>query len=639
MNVNIVRWMAMGLCCSAAAEPLVEYQFENKTLAPHSASSGITATPLEITGTISQSAGRQPQVANGRITLKAADMDTAVLNDDPHGFRFVLKPSDPTQGIEVDDVTLNIARCAGGTWRAMVFADAGQGEVWLNSSAVVIQSEGEFRFASEKPVSSEKGQEVSIRVDFCNARPEGANYGLFLDSISVGGTVGAVAGAVQIPKTAQNVAVAAPDAPNVLFLIADDLATRLGCYGDKAAITPQLDRLASEGVLFERAYAAGTVCTPSRKSFITGLNVKTIGWGNNNFLKDNPDAMTMPRWFREHGYLTAKVGKVQHKDEYEGPKDWDFNLNETEKFPAGNEGKVRNFLESEDGKRLMIADVRRDDQHSIDQGRTEAFERFIENKWDRSKPFFFALGFHSTHQPNEANKRYYEMHSLAKMPLTVAPAGATPMTKPFPEDFKWWSKQFSEDQQRQAIQAYYAAVTMLDDLVGQAVRFLEEQGVADHTIIVFTADQGYNLGYRDVWAKHILYPSVLRVPLIVRYPDMKNRGVRAEGLVELLDIFPTLTDLAGLSTPDGLDGESFVPLMEYPAKAGKPAAYAQGILHNGSGIAVTTKDSTYLEWDNGAFREFYDLSKDPDAWFNRVDNPEFRREVETHQNLLHQYFE
>jgi len=430
-----------------------------------------------------------------------------------------------------------------------------------------------------------------------------------------------------------------PAAPNVLFLIADDLATRLGCYGDKAAVTPMLDKLASEGVLFERAYAAGTVCTPSRKSFLTGRSVKTVGYLNNNYLRNNPDAMTLPRWFRDHGYQTAKVGKVQHTDEYEGPHDWDMNLNQTETFPAGNVGKVRHVLTSLDGKELMTADVRRDDQYSIDQGRAEVFKRFIEKKWDRSKPFFFALGFHSAHQPNEANQRYYELHSLDRMPLTVAPAGATPMMVPLPEDFnKWSSGQFPADLQRRAVQGYYAAVTMLDDLVGQAVRFLEEQGLAGNTIIVFTSDQGYNLGYRNVWAKHIPYPSVLRVPLIVRYPGMPQKGARVQGLVELLDIFPTLTGLAGLPTPDGLDGTSFVSLLENPAGGGKEAVYAQEALRQGNGLVVTTKSGTYMEWDKGAFREFYDLSKDPEAWFNQAANPEYQSRVEAHQRLLKTHF-
>jgi iduronate 2-sulfatase len=189
-----------------------------------------------------------------------------------------------------------------------------------------------------------------------------------------------------------------------------------------------------------------------------------------------------------------------------------------------------------------------------------------------------------------------------------------------------------------ALQGYYAAVSGMDEQVGRSLDFLQREGLADNTIVVFTSDQGYCLGYRDCHAKHIQYPAVLRVPLIVRDPGMPLRGARAQGLVELLDIFPTLTELAGLPMPAGLDGTSFVPLMKDPAKEGKPAAYAQEILHDGRGIAVTTKDATYLEWDNGGIREFYLLGEDPDAWVNRVDNPEFRSAVEMHKKLLHAHF-
>lgn len=426
---------------------------------------------------------------------------------------------------------------------------------------------------------------------------------------------------------------------NVLFLVADDLSDRLGCYGDKAAVTPGLDRLAADGVLFERAYAAGSVCTPSRKSFLTGLGVRTVGWGGNNYLKDNPNTMTLPRWFREHGYQTVKVGKLQHTDEFEGPQCWDVNLNKTERLPEGNIGKVRTELVSEDGKPVATVDVRLDDQHSIDEGRTDAFVNFIKSKRDPSKPFFFALGYHAPHEPHEANKRHYDLHPLEKMMPVVPPAGATPMSKPFPKTFKHWSDQVSDQVLRKALQGYYAAVSGMDEQVGHALDFLESEGLADNTIVVFTSDHGYCLGYRDCHAKHIQYPPVLRVPLIVRYPGMPHRGAKVEGLVELLDIFPTLTELAGLPTPGGLDGTSFVPLMRDPAKEGKPAAYAQEILHNGRGIAVTTKDATYLQWDKGAFREFYLLGEDPDGWINRVDNPELRSAVDRHQELLHSHFQ
>jgi arylsulfatase A-like enzyme len=421
--------------------------------------------------------------------------------------------------------------------------------------------------------------------------------------------------------------------PNVLFIIADDLATRLGCYGDSAAVTPHLDKLASEGVLFERAYAAGTVCTPSRKSFLTGLSVATVGHGNNNYLKDHPEAMTLPRWFREHGYQTAKVGKVQHTDEYEGPLDWDLNLNLTEKFPGGNVGKVRTNLVSKTGQVMGTIDVRQDDQASIDEGRTDVFKKFLGSLRDSSKPFFFALGCHSAHLPHEANLRHYKMHPLERMPLTIAPAGATPMVKP--SDLKIF-QDLQEDTQRQAIQGYYAAVSGLDEQIGRALKFLEEQGLAGNTIVVFASDQGYCLGYRNCWAKHIVYPAVLRVPLIVRYPGMPNAGSRTAGLVELLDIFPSLCELSGLPIPDGLDGTSFVPLVKNPAGEGKVAVYARGILFGEP--VVTTRDWTYMEWDNGALKEFYHISKDTQAWFNLSANPEVQPEMNRHKELLRMEF-
>ena len=425
------------------------------------------------------------------------------------------------------------------------------------------------------------------------------------------------------------------DRPNVLFLIADDLsASRVGAYGDAAAHTPALDRLAEEGVLFERAYAAGTVCTPSRKSFLTGLDVRTVGWGNNNFLADHPETMTLPRWFREHGYQTAKVGKVQHGDQYEGPYDWDLNYNQTYDFPAGNAGKVRTKLVSADGKPVAVVDVRRDDQHSIDEGRTDAMIEFLEEGWDRSKPFFFALGYHAPHEPHEANRRHYEMHPAGDMPLVEEPPDATPMTVPYPPNFRHWSAQVPESVRRQALQGYYAAVTGMDEQVGRALDYLRANGLAEDTIVVFTSDQGYCLGYRDCWAKHLLYPPVLRVPLIVRYPGMPNRGAEAVGVVELLDIFPTLTELAGLPTPSGLHGKSLVPLIRDPGDPGKEAAYAQGILHRGDGTAVTTSDGLYLEWQDSGTREFYDLAVDPSAWVNRADAPAYADEVARHARLL-----
>jgi iduronate 2-sulfatase len=189
------------------------------------------------------------------------------------------------------------------------------------------------------------------------------------------------------------------DSLNVLIIIANDLSLQLSCYDDEFARTPMLDHPAANGVLFERAYAVGTVCTPNRKSLQTGLNVKTVGWGNNNYIKDNPEVMTLPRYFREHGYQTVKIGSVAHTDDYEGLYDWSLNLNKSEVFTPG-EIKYKYSLGSGaiDRKPVMRGSIYPDDQYTLDEVRLEAFERFIRQKWDRSKPFFFAFGFHSLHR-------------------------------------------------------------------------------------------------------------------------------------------------------------------------------------------------------------------------------------------------
>ena len=497
--------------------------------------------------------------------------------------------------------------------------------------------------------------------------------------------------------------------PNVLFIIADDLAARLGCYGDSTAVTPALDQLAAEGVLFERAYAAGTVCTPSRKSFLTGLSVATVGHGNNNFMKDHPETMTLPRWFREHGYQTAKVGKVEHTDEYAGPLDWDSVLKEK---PVSNKGAKTLRYKSKEGIELGYAIVRPDHEPTIDQARTDAFADFVSNQWNRSQPFFFALGLHSPHAPWDFQQKHLNLHPAERISLPVAPAGATPMTKPpgysgrcfaalfdgseemrarlassFPSIGGGPEASVDDAVQKQMIQAYSAAVSMMDEMTGRVLQLLEQQGLAENTLVVFTSDQGYFLGYRNLWSKHYLYPDVLRVPLIVRAPGLTRPAGRAGGVVELLDIFPTLCELAGLPIPDGLDGTSFVPLLKEPELEGKPAAYAAGILFGGQ--AVITRDWLCIDWVGGkrflptglraedgkdpadvvsrlagtnspnneikirldgpqrwidvevdlaVSREFYHIGNDPKAWFDLSGNPEVRTEMMRHLELIQRKF-
>ncbi len=417
--------------------------------------------------------------------------------------------------------------------------------------------------------------------------------------------------------------------PNVLLLIADDLAVRLGCYGDPVAKTPGLDRLAAEGVLFQRAYAQGVVCTPSRKSFLTGLSTKVTGAGSDNYMQAHPETLTVSRYFRQHGYQAIGIGKVEHTMDFIDRQGWDIR----EPGEGGdNRGKVRNFLKASDDapKDFATVDTRTDTGATPDMVRGERLLSFWRKQWNREKPFFAALGFHTPHLPYDTQRRYIAMHNLAQMPLAKTPADAStplPHALPFPPIYP------PEDKQRQAIQGYYAAVSMMDGVVSRLLDYLREQGLLDNTIVIFTADQGYHLGYRGLWCKHSLYPGTLQVPLIVRYPKVAKRDARVAGIVELLDLFPTLTELAELPAAPNLHGKSFARVLKEPSAEGKSAAFADDAR---GGHAVYTGDWAYIERQPVGELELYNLRDDPECYRNLAGKPEH---AETQQRLARQVTE
>jgi iduronate 2-sulfatase len=491
---------------------------------------------------------------------------------------------------------------------------------------------------------------------------------------------------------------------NVLFIITDDLNTRLGCYGEPQARTPTLDRLASQSIVFERCYAQSTVCTPSRKSLLTGLSIHTVGADNSDFMAAHPTQMTMPRWFREHGYQTAKVGKVEHTPEYAGPKDWELVL--TEQWAKDPRIIATTFTDTA-GKNLGSSRYLPDNVLTIDQGIAASFKQFVTHERDPRRPFFFALGFHSPHIPYESQNRHRNAHPLAAIPLPETPAGTTPMTKPPSyqarmlerlhapkpgidpaklgvDDPNSYNATVSAELQRTITRDYDASVTMMDEALADVMDSLEKTGLATNTIVLFTSDQGYFLGYRGMWSKHYLYPDVLRVPMLVRVPGI--RPGRADGLTELIDTWPTLAELAGLPIPPGVDGASFAPMVRDPSKAGKTAAFAEGNMFGGQ--AVITRDHLLLDWKEGparirapvglahgtslaildpildlsrlkdgvtihfdghqrwidldgwrdASREFYDLGSDPRAWHDVAKDPAQKRSITGLLELMQRYF-
>jgi len=427
---------------------------------------------------------------------------------------------------------------------------------------------------------------------------------------------------------------AGPGRPNILFLVADDLATRLGCYGDPAAITPHLDRLAASGVVFTHAYCQGAVCTPSRTSFMLGLNNRHAH--ANSFL-DNPNLMTLGRWFREHGYQTFSVGKIDHTDEYTDPRAWDIRHNRADVKPPrqlGQRTRLQEDLPQPDGSRLDrhlshigIADSA-DQLH--DWAVAERTIKFLDTERDDSKPFFAAVGFHTPHGPLDSTRAAYDAHDPAKFKLEQLPADATPLP---PKSLHQEPGLAASDKvQREETRAYYAAVTMLDEQIGRLLDHLEAKGLADNTVIVFTADHGYHLGWRGQWCKHSIDEQVMRVPLIVRSPRAAKAATSA-GIVELIDLFPTFCDLAAIAAPESLDGRSFTPLLEDPTGAGKSAAFCQW----GNGRTARTARWRYIERTDGS-KELYDHEHDPSEYHNVADRPEHATLIREYATLLEQEF-
>ena len=408
--------------------------------------------------------------------------------------------------------------------------------------------------------------------------------------------------------------------PNILFLVADDLATRLGCYGDKAAITPNLDRLAAEGVVFTRAYCQGAVCTPSRTSFMLGRRVPP------DYFRKHPDTMTLGRWFRQHGYQTFSVGKIDHTEEYVDPEAWDIRVADVK--PSVHLGPRTPWHEDLGLKRqkLSFIGVAATAEALLDHARTDRAIEFLERERDTSKPFFAAVGFHTPHVSWDTTKACFDAHDPATFTLEPTPADASPLPPGSLRDEP--GMEISEAHQREGIRAYYAAVTMLDEQVGRLLDDLKRRGLLDNTVIVFTSDHGYHLGWRGQWCKHSIDEQVMRVPLIVRFPG-GPQAATADGIVELLDLFPTFCDIAGLPAADGLAGRSFLPLVKDPKATGK----ACGCCQWGNGRTIRTARYRYTERTDGS-RELYDHERDRAEYFNVIDEPGSDAVVREHAALM-----
>ncbi|WP_269523078.1 sulfatase-like hydrolase/transferase [Coraliomargarita parva] len=452
---------------------------------------------------------------------------------------------------------------------------------------------------------------------------------------------------------------------NILFITADDLNHNIATYGHPVAQTPNLDTLASQSVKFERAYCQWPVCGPSRASFLTGLypdqtNIKDLYTSVRETL---PDAVTLPQYFINNGYQVARVGKLYHMSNpnalgtngEDDPQSWQERYN-----PVGvdNSTEVQDeiFILKNDGSgwkaggwrgtgaRLSYLPAEGLTSNNIDKAdplnhsdgmvATKAIE-LIDAYTDSDQPFFLAVGFYKPHTPFVAPKKYFDLYDPDDIILPVVPDPISDYHATLPSGAVYsirdhWpeQRQLSEVIARQTILSYYATISFLDDQLGRVIAALDDpngdgdtsDSVRDHTIIVFLSDHGYHMGEHDHYQKTTMFELATRTPLMICAPGAPANGQSTQSIVELVDLYKTVADLAALPEPDAIEGVSLAPVLQDATSQVRDSALSQIEFSNPSHIAYTLRTDRYrlTRWDNGGSDqvELYDHLTDPDELNN-----------------------
>jgi len=410
---------------------------------------------------------------------------------------------------------------------------------------------------------------------------------------------------------------AAADRPNVLFISIDDLNHWVGYLGrNKQAVTPNIDKLAARGLSFTRSYCAAPVCNPSRAALMSGLRPGQTGvYDNNNDWRkaiaiDKPLTTT----FRNAGYDVKGAGKIYH-EAYRRSEEWnDYLENEggMPKVPAGQSDGVGGI------KFAALKDAKDEDfndwnivSYCIEQlGKTH------------DKPLFLACGIHKPHMPWNVPQKYFDMHPLDQIELpptkegdlSDVPSAGIKMAKPEGDH----AAILASGRWKEAIQAYLAAASYCDMLIGRLMDAFDKSAYKDNTVIVFWSDHGWHLGEKEHWRKFALWEEATRAPLIWIAPGITKPNSVCERTVDFMSVYPTLLDLCGIAKPGHVEGPSLKPLLAEPStKWDLPAITTFGFQNH----AVRTEGWRYIRYANGD-EELYDETADPHEWTNLANKPE-----------------
>ncbi len=459
--------------------------------------------------------------------------------------------------------------------------------------------------------------------------------------------------------------------PNVLFIAVDDMRPDLGCYGNTIIKTPNIDRIAARGIVFNKAYVSQAVCSPSRTAIMTGLrpDVTKVWDLETHFRVAQPDCITLPQHFKANGYHCAALSKVYHAG-FEDGRSW----NEPHWYPKGravdtdpvdwmkqivtrHDVSVEEYSAPQEGGELRKngkgpkkgpayeVSAKEDDQLPDGATAVEAVKRLAALK-SKGKPFFLAVGFLKPHLPFVAPKKYWDLYEPNTIPVPTThklPAGSpewaghtngelhaypgVPKENPIPADFA-----------KTLRHGYYACISYTDAQIGKLLDALDKEGLADNTIIVLWGDHGWQLGDHGLWHKHTNFEIAARAPLLISVPGTKTAGQKCEAPVEFVDVYPTLADVCGLPIPTGLGGGSLKNFIENPAAPATDVAISQypkkteEVQVMGYSIRNDRYRATFWRERNGAkiiATELYDEQNDPSETVSLADKPEHNELLET----------
>jgi len=447
--------------------------------------------------------------------------------------------------------------------------------------------------------------------------------------------------------------------PNVLFISVDDLRPALGCYGDQLAITPNIDRLASQGVLFNHHYVQAPSCAPSRTSMLTGLRPDEVQVTDHktHFRDTRPEVVTLPQYFKKSGYTTINLGKIFHYSTgYNDSESW----HEEEFLKGGRNYVLKENLEVK-GKAASSECEEVPDDAYIDGKIADRAVEYLNDFSRNGQAFFLAVGFLKPHLPFNAPKKYWDLYNredFGNISFRERTVNAPELAYHKWQELRGYldipeEGPVSAEKEKELRHGYYACVSFIDTQVGKLLEALDQLGLRENTLIVLWGDHGYHLGEQNLWCKSTNYELAAHSPMIISVPGMPNAGKKCNALVESVDLYPTILELCGFETHDELSGLSLKSLLDDPAKKWKDHAFNQfarpyqaaigaAVPKTHMGYSVRTKEYRYTAWYNlntgvWEFPELYSFRDDEFLNENLAGKPAYKKTEKKLRKLVEGY--